>query len=427
MRKMVIVLLFIGLITQIQSVADDSLKNINIHQKIQEKSEEIFPVLLKIRRDIHQNPELSGQEKRTSKLVREYLLSLGFEVKANIGGYGVVGILNSNKPGPVFAWRADMDAMQDSSHDPVEFKSKIQGVRHICGHDVHTTIALGMAKVISSLKDQIRGTVVFIFQPSEENFQGAKRMIREGLLDMVQPDAVFALHVGPFPTGAISAKAEEMFAYRLSQITIKFKNIKDDSEVKKEVVPLIQDLDTLPGTDIFRIPLDDNKIGIFSPQSILKNYFKMPGDVLTKKDQGGLVFESRVYCSSARLFNKKLKELKETLSSGRWKDNLDEVTHSHAQPVVYNDPEIFKKSIHAIKSVYGENSFLPLYGIIPVFNDDFAYFQQEIPGVYFFLGASDFEQGIVSMPHTPNFAVDEKSIKTGVNYFSSMIVELLNN
>lgn len=427
MRKTIIFLLFAGLITQIHSVADDASKKNNIHQIIQEKSEKIFPDLVKIRRDIHQNPELSGQEKRTSRLVRDYLFSLGLEVKTNIGGYGVVGILNSNKPGPVLAWRADMDALQDTSPDPVEFKSKIPGVRHTCGHDVHTTIALGMARVISDLKDQIRGTVVFIFQPSEENFQGAKRMIKEGLLDMVKPDAIFALHVGPLPCGVVSAKAEEMFAYRYSRIRIKFKNVEDDSEVKREVVRLIQDLDTHPGTNIFNIQPDDKNTGVFSPQSILKDYFKIPGNVLTKKEQEFLLFETRVFCSSARLFNKKLKKLKETLSSVKWKTKLDNITHSHIQPVVFNNPDIFKKSLHAIQAVYGKESFLPLHGVIPLFNDDFALFQQKIPGVYFFLGASDFEKGIVSMPHTPNFMVDENSIKIGIKYFSSMIVELLGH
>jgi len=425
MKKASIFILSVGLTFINLNSTDDVLKNINIHQKIQKQAEKIFPDLVKIRRDIHQNPELSGWEKRTSKLVKEYLLCLGLEVKANIGGYGVMAILRSNRPGPVLAWRADMDALQDASPDPAEFKSKIQGVRHTCGHDVHTTIALGMARVISSLKDQIRGTVVFIFQPSEEIFQGARRMIKEGLLDMVKPEAIFALHVGPLPTGVVSAKAEEMFAYRLSRIGIKFKYIKDDSEIKKEVVAVIQDLGTHPNTNIFNTKLDDQNTGIFSPQSVLKNYFKITGDIMARKDQGVLVFQCRTFCSSAQLFNKKLKELKETLLSGRWKANFDKITHSHYQPVVYNDHELFKKSVKAIQSIYGKESFLPLYGVIPVFNDDFAIFQQKIPGVYFFLGASDFEKGLVSMPHTPNFMVDEKSIKIGVKYFSSMIVELL--
>jgi metal-dependent amidase/aminoacylase/carboxypeptidase family protein len=428
MKKIYFFVLLVGIILSLNSKIDHTGKDRNLHQKIKKQTEKIFPELVKIRRDIHQHPELSGQEKKTSKLVSEYLLSHGFEVKTNIGGYGVLGILKTKQSGPILAWRADMDALPDSSPDPVEFRSRISGVRHTCGHDVHTTVALGIANVFSSLKHKIKGTVIFIFQPSEENFQGAKRMIKDGFLDMVKPDAIFALHVVPMPVGVVAAKAEEMFAYRFSQIEVKFNNIKemDHSEVRIEVACMIQDLDTHPATNIFNIKLDDQNVGVFSPQSALKNYFKLIGDIMARKDKEDLVFLYRVLCSSKKLFNEKMETLKKNLLSGKWKTIFNNITHRHIQPVVYNDHELFKKSVPAIQSVYGRKSVLPLYGVVPMFNDDFALFQQKIPGVYFFLGASNLDQGIVSMPHTPDFQVDETSIKFAVKYFSSMLIALLD-
>ena len=132
-------------------------------------SNQIFDELVAIRNDLHDHPELAGEEKRTSKIVEDYLLDLGLEVKTGIGGYGVVGILNSTKQGKKIAWRADMDAALHVFDNKLNHKPQ---VAHICGHDVHTSIGLGIANVLSKCKDDIEGTVYFIFQPSEESFQG---------------------------------------------------------------------------------------------------------------------------------------------------------------------------------------------------------------------------------------------------------------
>ena len=196
----------------------------NLDQKnMIQLSDEIFNELVAIRNDLHDHPELSGKEKRTAKIVEDYLLNLGLEVKTGIGGYGVVGILNGNKKGKKIAWRADMDAALHAFDNKLNHKPQ---VAHICGHDVHTSIALGIANVLSKCKDDIQGTVYFIFQPAEESFKGAKAMIEDGLFKEIQPDEIFGLHVFPTEIGTVSSKPNELFAYQ-RRIKLTFENTID--------------------------------------------------------------------------------------------------------------------------------------------------------------------------------------------------------
>jgi len=147
------------------------------------------------RRDIHQNPELSGKEFRTTRMIIEHLQRLDLEVKPSPSGTGVVAILRGQKAAPVVALRADMDALPITEATNLPFASKTEGIMHACGHDAHTSILMGTAEVLSKLKDRLPGTVKFIFQPSEEKVEGAKLMIQEGALDSPKPDAIFGLHI----------------------------------------------------------------------------------------------------------------------------------------------------------------------------------------------------------------------------------------
>ena len=162
--------------------------------------------------------------------VATYLEWLGLEVKTNIGGYGVLGILYTGKPGKKIAWRADIDAMASDIPDVVDFKSKNEGVRHICGHDVHTTVGLGIANVLASQKENLTGTVYFIFQPAEEKAKGAKMMIADGLFDMIKPDEIYALHVSPYPIGTIATKSANVFSH-ITAIDIEYELSNDQDSL----------------------------------------------------------------------------------------------------------------------------------------------------------------------------------------------------
>jgi hypothetical protein len=143
--------------------------------------------LIAVRRDLHRHPEVSGQEERTASVVAARLQSLGLEIQTGVGGHGVVGILRGGRPGPVVAFRADMDAVYSGAPDPVPFASETPGVRHICGHDIHTTVALGIAEAMTAIRDELPGAVKFIFQPAEENVRGAGAMIADGVLEDPAP------------------------------------------------------------------------------------------------------------------------------------------------------------------------------------------------------------------------------------------------
>src|SRR2546427_3183725 len=172
-------------------------------REIAQAAEALRPKLIETRRDLHMHPELSNREERTARVVADKLRALGFdEIKTNVARHGVVALLKGAKPGPVVALRADMDALPINETIDVPYKSLVPGVKHACGHDAHTTIGLGVAEVLSNMRDQIRGTVKFLFQPAEEGPPageegGATLMIKEGALDNPRPLAIFGLHTTP--------------------------------------------------------------------------------------------------------------------------------------------------------------------------------------------------------------------------------------
>src|SRR5205807_599695 len=172
-------------------------------RQLSQNAEALLPKLVEKRRDFHMHPELSNREERTARVVAEKLRALGLdEVKTNVARHGVVALLKGGKSGPVVALRADMDALPINETMDVPYKSLVPGVKHACGHDAHTTIELGVAEVLSKMRDQIHGTVKFLFQPAEEGPPpgeegGAKLMIKEGALDHPRPLAIFGLHTTP--------------------------------------------------------------------------------------------------------------------------------------------------------------------------------------------------------------------------------------
>jgi len=166
--------------------------------EIKEKCSEIMDEVIRIRRDIHKNPELGFNEYRTSSIASDFMKNLGFSVRTNVAKTGVVGVLEGERPGKTIAIRADMDAIPIAEENDFEYASQNKNVMHACGHDAHIAIALGTAKILYHFKDRISGNVKFIFQPAEEGLGGASFMIEEGALDNPATDAIIALHVSRF-------------------------------------------------------------------------------------------------------------------------------------------------------------------------------------------------------------------------------------
>ena len=410
------------------SVNENALE---IHKNVQHRTNEIFDSLVKIRRDLHKYPELSEQEKRTSTKVASYLESLGLEVKKGIGGYGVVGILNTGKPGKHIAWRADIDAIATDIPDVVDFKSNNEGIRHICGHDVHTTIGLGIADVLSSLKQNLTGKVYFIFQPAEEKFTGARAMIEDGLFDMIEPDEVYALHISPSPTGTISSKSDNIYAHR-TKMEISYKNTEHKEAILDYTKKIVTDLQTYNSDHAFwdERNILSPELGVNHPNTLYKNYVAVISDFYIDESDNNLNISAYVDASNLNHLNTFLATIKKEIERSNFSKQLLSVDFTFAlgeNKSPMNDKQLAAETMESISNIYGEQYVAPMFGVAPgSFGDDFVFFQKQVPGVYYFLGGSNYEKGIIAMPHTPNFKVDEKCIKTGVTYFSSMIAERLN-
>ena len=401
--------------------------NFTKHDLIKKHSNEIFDSLVKIRRDLHMNPEISGQEQRTSKIIEEYLLRLGLEVKTNIGGYGVVGILKGNKEGRKIAWRADIDALETDLPDLVDFKSKNEGIRHICGHDIHTVIGLGIANVLANQKNNIAGTIYFIFQPSEENFEGAKSMIDDGLLNIISPDEIYCIHMFPTSIGMISTKPQEVFPY-IRKIGITFHNGVEIDDIKQLTKSIAQELFRAKSESKPWEPQNvfNPDIGIGNPNNIYQDYLIINEDFNIVKQDDDISFETYLSETNRTNLDSILKKVKQKILTTKYRNQLVSVEYATENPTVVNDSGLTEKALEIITRIYGNETVFPIYGQIPFFNDDFAYFQQHVKGVYFFMGGSNFEKGLISVPHSSDFAVDEDCIKIGVKYFSSLIIERTN-
>ncbi|WKN31000.1 amidohydrolase [Porifericola rhodea] len=417
------------------SLGQNTNHQASIHELIQKRTNQIYDSLVHIRRQLHQYPELSGQEKQTAKFIADYLSELGLEVKTNIGGYGVVGILNTEKRGKKIAWRVDIDALPMEAAESFSFVSKNKGVNHMCGHDVHTAIGLGIANVLATYRDNIEGTVYFIFQPSEENYKGAKAMITDGLLDIIKPDEIYAVHISPMPSGLVASKANYLYA-DYKQLNITFTSAKPTKPLIDYTKQAISDLQNVSPDSKFwdTRNLMDLKIGLGNPNTIFQNYITVSNNFETKINEDKLTVSAFISTSSKEKMDSILFLIRKKIKESEYADQLEEVNFASDKFVfspdranVQNHDSITLQSLNTISDIYGKSSAFPLHGVIPDGRgDDFAYFQEKIPGVYFLLGGSNYEKGVIAMPHAPNFAVDETCIQSGVEYFSSMIIERIN-
>ena len=396
------------------------------HESIKLETDKIFDKLVEVRRHFHENPELAGKEKQTQEFIKQYLLGLGIEVKTDIYGYGIVGILKGAKKGKKIAWRAEMDALPNDFPDNIDFKSKVKGVQHGCGHDIHLAIALGIADVLAKNKQSLTGTVYFIFQPEEETFIGAKNMLDNNLLSKIKPDEIYGLHVTALPVGQIMVKPNEIFAYQ-KRIRLKFKNelsIEKVNELEKKIRNTLSraKTDSKPW-EIQNIV--DPKIGLINPNTIFKDYLIIDENFTNYSENNELFLEANLYETNSTNLNEIIPKIKQVIETSNFKDKLLSVTFVQENPTVNNDKKLTGIAIKTLDGIYGKGFVVIDYGQVPFFNDDFAFFQQKIPGVYFLLGGSNFEKGIIAMNHSPNFKVDEECIRIGVESFSSLIKERL--
>ncbi|RFS20090.1 amidohydrolase [Chitinophaga silvatica] len=400
----------------------------SLHEQVGIQTDEIFEKLIKIRRDFHSYPELAGKEVRTQKIIAEYLKDLGMEVDTTIYGHSVVGILHGSKPGRNVAWRSDMDALASNFPDKVDFSSKVNGVQQGCGHDIHMAIGLGIAEILAKNKESINGTMYFIFQPEEETFVGAKEMIAHGLFSKIHPDEIYGLHITPLPVGQIMVKPNEMYAYQKG-VRINLKNNLSKEEGADLAKLIYNSLSRFqPNTKPWKIQhIIDPESGLINPNTIYKDYLIMDEQFRIYSEKNELFLETYLYETNQSNLQKIIPKIKRLIGETKYKNQLLSVSYTQENPTIMNAKKLTNGAINTLNQIYGPDLITPDYGQVPYFNDDFSYFQQEIPGVYFFLGGSNFGKGIIAMNHAPNFNVDEESIRVGVRSFSSLMLERLKN
>jgi amidohydrolase len=395
-------------------------------EQIAQAAEAMRSQLVTQRRDFHMHPELSNREERTSRIVAERLRALGLEdVKTGVGRYGVTALLKGAKPGPVVAVRADMDALPIQETIDVPYKSLTPGVKHACGHDVHTTVELGVAEVLSRMRNEIGGTIKFIFQPAEEGAPtgeegGAALMIKEGALENPRPAAIFGLHTEPnLQVGQVGYQAgPAMASSDTFSITIRGKDAHgaqpqmgiDAVVVASECVLALQHIRSR------RIdPLEPLVITIGTIQggrrfNIIAGEVKMTGTMRTLNDQ----VRERAQAL-----------MRETLSSITAAYGATfELAFENGNPVTYNEPALVEETLPTIRRVLGAGNAVVLKPFMPA--EDFAHYQKVVPGFFYFLGVGNRAKGITAGWHTPDFDVDEESLVVGVKVMTNVLLDYLD-
>ncbi len=387
------------------------------------------------RRDIHEHPELSGFETRTAALVAEHLRSLGMEVRTDVGGTGVVGVLRGGRPGPVVALRADMDALPVTEINDLPFRSRVRaqyngqevGVMHACGHDNHVAILMGTAEVLAGMREQLAGTVKFIFQPAEEGHPdgggGAERMIRDGALSAPNVDVIFGLHVWPGELGQISYRpGPTMAAENTFRIVVHGKQTHganpwrgiDPIVISSQVVLGLQTIVSRQ-TDITAVPaivtVGAIQGGVRS--NIIPDSVVLIGTIRTFERQ-----------QRADVIAKVIRTAEQIAASGGARAA---VVVDTGYPVTRNDSSLTERMLPTL--VRATRAAGVRVAPLATGAEDFSYFQERVPGLFVFLGITPADQDWRTVPvnHSPLFFADEGALPNGVRVMTSLTLDYLAN
>jgi len=391
-------------------------------ERIEKKLETKRSELIELYRDLHRHPEVSGREERTARVIAKHLRDLGLEVKVGIGGYGVVGILKGAKPGPVVAYRADMDAVFSDTSDPVSFRSETPGIRHICGHDLHVTVALGIAEALASIREDFSGTVKFIFQPAEENAEGAKAMIADGALENPDPRAILAVHCAPLEVGRIGS-VEGMLLPGLDVVQVTINGEGDLKTSAEAIARVISGVSTVSFESIQELEFESS-----SGQESIQNDFIFAAVFRSEEnsEKNQRILKAMVRTSSEENSAKAKKNIQTGI------ENLDlsgvsyKINYTNGiVPAVMNDSALVRGAMDTIRSLLGEEGLVVVEQVPPFFGEDFAFYLQKIPGVMYWLGVSNEKKGIIGLPHHPQFAVDEEAIFVGSKTMAAVLLNYL--
>jgi len=391
---------------------------------IKTKVKAIEPKLVAIRRDLHCHPELSNREFRTAEKVADFLDGLGLQVQTGVAKTGVVAILAGKASGPAVGIRADMDALPIQELNEVSYKSLTDGVKHACGHDVHTTVALGVAETLSGLRDHLRGSVKFIFQPAEEGPPagekgGASLMLEEGVLSNPLLEAIFGLHVMPtLEVGKIGYHTGPVWA---------------SNDALEIVIQGRKTHGAYPHTGVDPVPVAAHVLlalqTMVSRSVDIRDPLLISVGILEGGNQFNVIADQIRMVGIIRCLNPHIRAIAP--------QRIEEVLRGIAQsfgasyslqitpgaPVTVNHSDLVQKAVPLLEEILGKENVVlqkPQMGA-----EDFACFAERVPGLYLWLGVRNEKKGITEMLHTPRFDVDEACIPLGVEALSEIVVRYL--
>ncbi len=404
-----------------------------INQLISKHEKEV----IELRHWFHENAELSNREFKTSERIAEELTKIGLKPQTGIAKTGVVAVLKGGMPGPVVALRADIDGLPVKERSNLPWASKMKGiyngeevpVMHACGHDTHTAILLGVAKVLYKIKDQIPGTVKFIFQPAEEGAPageegGAELMVKEGVLKNPDVDVIFGLHVwSQINVGQIQVRPQGIMA-AVDEFRIDIEGVQTHGSTPwtgtDPIVTASQIVNSLQTIVSRNMPL--------TRAAAVVTVGSIHGGVRSNIIPENLYMLGTIRTLDSEMRKTVLKRLEEIVSNVSKANNAkSKITYLVSYPITFNDPELYNEMLPSLERAIGQQNVNFMDAVTGA--EDFSYFQEKVPGLYFFIGGTKIGEDpkLAAPHHTPDFYVDDSSMLTGLKSMTTLTLDYLNN
>lgn len=392
--------------------------------------------IIELRHWFHQNAELSNREFKTAEKISEALIKIGLEPKTGIAKTGVVAVLKGGKPGPVVALRADIDGLPVKERADLPWKSNMVGeyngekvpVMHACGHDTHTAMLLGVAKILYTIKDDIPGSIKFIFQPAEEGAPageegGAELMVKEGVLKNPEVAAIFGLHIwSQFPAGNVYLRPKGIMA-AVNEFRIDLEGVQTHGSTPwtgiDPIVTAAQIVNNIQTIVSRSLPLTE--------AGAVVTIGSIHGGV-----RSNIIPESLYMLGTIRTLDEAMKatvlrRLEEIVYNTAKANNAKaKITYQVSYPITYNDPGLYENMLPSLKRINGPENVHFMNAITGA--EDFSFFQKEVPGLYFFIGGA--QKGTnpkkAAPHHTPDFYVDDSAMLTGVKSMTTLALDYLS-
>jgi amidohydrolase len=389
--------------------AESSTVSISLIDAIAASAERLTAELIAFRRDLHRYPELSGKEERTAERIAGKLVALGLEVRTGVGGHGVVGVLRGGLPGPVVAYRADMDAVAGDEPAGREYGSRVPGVYHICGHDLHSAIGVGVASVLANFRAQLPGTAMFVFQPAEETLEGARAMLADHALADFAPAAIYALHTGPLVVGTFGLNADHAGQDHFKATLL----ARPAAAAVERAVARLKALGTAspPGSSAEHTEGSSPTASARPVYAVIHAdatgaHPRIEGWLRTRRDEDYPLLRAEVRAI-----------LDAELTAAAFRVEFADAPF----PSMRSNRSISERARPALIRAVGEANVISIDSMHLFNGEDFALWLQRMPGAMFIIGVANPKRAIAGVPHAPDYDADEAAIPLGTKAMSLVL------